>query len=346
VTEKTIQDTIRKKYGETAIRKLTEVRRVHVDVIPTGSLSLDYSIGVGGIPRGRATILVGWEGSAKTSIALHTTANAQKQNLNVLYIDVENALDPEYAKALGVDIDALELSQPDSAEEALNILDAVAHTTEYGLIVIDSIAALVPQAEIESDFGSSHMGLQARLLAQLSRKLPSPIKENNIAVIMINQGRANSHTGYAAPGAPKEVQAGGNAIRFMSSLTIKLTAGAILKSGDDIIGRTIYARIEKNKVGLPFRNTKFDLIFGKGISRGYELVDLGVQTGIISKKGAFYSFGDTRIGQGRDNARQFLEENTEIAQTVETAVRESFKTTTLPDVSSVNSDDTEEETEL
>lgn len=343
MTEKTvtIQDTIRKKYGETAIRKLTEVRRVHVDVIPTGSLALDYAIGVGGIPRGRVTILLGWEGSAKTTVALHATSNAQKQGLNVLYIDVENAIDPDYAKTLGVDIDTLEISQPDSAEEALNILDAVSRTDEYGLIIVDSVAALTPQAEIESDVGDAHMSLQARLLAQMSRKLPSCIKEHNIAVLMVNQYRANIQTGYVAPGSPKEIPAGGNAIRFLSSLTIRLTAGAILKSGDEMIGRTIYARIEKNKVGLPFRNTKFDLIFGKGISRGYELVDLGVQFGIISKKGAFYSYGDTRIGQGRDNTRQFLEENTDMASEIESAVRESFKNSTLPEVSNA-----EEETEL
>lgn len=343
MTESTIQDTIRKKYGETAIRKLTEVRRVHVDVIPTGSLALDYAIGVGGIPRGRVTECYGWEGSAKSTLALHITANAQKLGLNVLYIDTEHALDPDYAKALGVDIDRLEISQPDSAEEALNILDAVSYTDEYGLVILDSVASLVPSAEIESDVGDAHMSLSARLIGQMARKIPAPIQKNNIAVLAINQFRANIQTGYAAPGAPKEITTGGNALKFLASVRIRLTATALIKDGEEIIGRTILARIDKNKVGLPFRNTKFDLIFGKGISKGYELVDLGVQTGVVTKRGAFFSFGETRIGQGRDNARQFLEEHLDVAQTVETAVRESFKSSTLPEV--VTSNDTEEDDE-
>ena len=326
-----VRDLIRKKYGETAIRKLTEVQRVDVDVIPTGSLALDYAIGAGGIPRGRVTELYGWEGSAKSTLALHSTANAQKQGLQVLYIDTEHALDPEYARAIGVNIDELEISQPDSAEEALNILDAVAHTTEYGLIILDSVASLVPSAEIESDFGSAHMGLSARLLGQAARKLPAPLQNNNIAVIMINQFRANIQTGYVSPGAPKEITTGGNALKFLASLRIRLTATAILKDGDVAIGRTITARIDKNKVGVPFKSTKFDLVFGKGISHGYELVDLGVQTSVLTKRGAFISYGDTRIGQGRDNARQYLEEHPEVALNLETDVRNAFKKVTTSD---------------
>lgn len=311
-----VDDQIRKKYGTTAIRTLGETRREKVEVIPTGSLAFDLATDVGGIPRGRITEIMGWESSMKTSLSLTAVASAQKMGMRCLYIDVENALEPNFVETLGVDIGTLSLSQPDSAEEALSIIEAVVRTDEYGLIVLDSVASLSPQAELESDTGAAMMGLSARLMSQHLRKARGQIRRNNVSVIYINQFRMKIGVIYGSP----ETTGGGNALKFYSSLRVRMSATNI-KNGTEIVGLKVKAKIIKNKVGVPFRTAEFDYYFDGGINRSAELVDIASSNGIVTKRGAFYSYGDQRLGQGRIPAAAYLDEHPDMKQDIDTQVR-------------------------
>ena len=307
---------MQKKYGEGAVVRMDSAKVEKIEAIPTGSLLLDYAIGVGGVPRGRITEVFGWESAGKTTICLQTAVEAQKMGMNVAYIDVENALDIFYAQRLGVDIEKLYISQPDSAEEALDIVENYVRSGDFGLIIVDSIAALVPRAENEGEMGASHMGLQARLMSQAMRKLQGHVRETNTTLIFTNQLRMKIGVLFGSP----EVVSGGNAMKFAASVRIRLSRSSI-KKGDEIIGSSIKARIEKNKVAVPFRVCEMEIIFNEGINKIAELVDLGVQFGFITKRGAFYSIDDTKLGQGRDAAKNFLKENKEVAEKLEAQIR-------------------------
>lgn len=307
---------MQKKYGEGAVVRMDSAKVEKIEAIPTGSLLLDYAIGVGGVPRGRITEVFGWESAGKTTICLQTAVEAQKMGMNVAYIDVENALDIFYAQRLGVDIEKLYISQPDSAEEALDIVENYVRSGDFGLIIVDSIAALVPRAENEGEMGASHMGLQARLMSQAMRKLQGHVRETNTTLIFTNQLRMKIGVLFGSP----EVVSGGNAMKFAASVRIRLSRSSI-KKGDEIIGSSIKARIEKNKVAVPFRVCEMEIIFNEGINKMAELVDLGVQFGFITKRGAFYSIDDTKLGQGRDAAKNFLKENKEVAEKLEAQIR-------------------------
>ena len=316
MTELEVVKKMQKKYGEGAVVRMDSAKVEKIEAIPTGSLLLDYCIGIGGIPRGRITEVFGWESAGKTTVCLQTVANAQKMGMNVAYIDVENALDIFYAQTLGVDINSLFISQPDSAEEALDIVENYVRSGDFGLIIVDSIAALVPRAENEGEMGDSHMGLQARLMSQAMRKLQGQVRATNTTLMFTNQLRMKIGVMYGNP----EVTSGGNAMKFAASVRIKLTR-ANIKKGDEIVGSTIKARIEKNKVAVPFRVCEMEIIFNEGINKMAELVDLGVQFGFITKRGAFYSIDETRLGQGRDAAKTFLKENEEVAEKLEAQIR-------------------------
>lgn len=307
---------MQKKYGDNAVVRMDSAKVEKIEAIPTGSLLLDYAIGIGGVPRGRIIEVFGPESSAKTTVCLHTTSEAQKMGMNVAYIDVENALDIFYAQRLGVNIEKLYISQPDSAEEALDIVENYVRSGDFGLIVIDSIAALVPRAENEGEMGASHMGLQARLMSQAMRKLQAQVRVTNTTLLFTNQIRMKIGVMWGSP----ETTPGGNAMKFAASVRIRLSRTNI-KKGDEIIGSTIKARIEKNKVAVPFRVCEMEIIFNEGINKMAELVDLGVQFGFITKRGAFYSIDDTKLGQGRDAAKNFLKENKELAEKLESQIR-------------------------
>jgi len=321
MTELDVVKKMQKKYGDNAVVRMDSVKSEKIEAIPTGSLLLDYAIGVGGIPRGRITEIYGWDGSAKTTVCLQTAANAQRMGMNVAYIDVENALDIFYARALGVDIEGVNpmyISQPDSAEEALDIVENYIRSGDFGLVIVDSIAALVPRAENEGEMGSQFMGLQARLMSQAMRKLQGHVRETNTTLIFTNQLRMK--IGPSAAYGNPETRPGGNAVRFAASVRIKLSRTNI-KKGDEIIGSTIKVLVEKNKVAVPFRVCEMEIIFNEGINKMAELVDLGVQFGFITKRGAFYSIDDTKLGQGRDAAKNFLKENKEVAEKLESQIR-------------------------
>lgn len=304
---------IEKQFGKGAVMRLGENVSMNVDAIPTGSLSLDMALGIGGIPKGRIVEIFGPESSGKTTLALHCIAEAQKQGGYAAFIDVEHALDPIYAKALGVDIDSLLVSQPDTGEDALEIADALVHSGAIDIIVVDSVAALAPKAEIEGDMGASHVGLQARLMSQALRKLAGSISKLNCVAIFINQLREKVGIMFGNP----ETTPGGRALKFYASVRIDIRKIEQLKSGSDVIGSRTRAKVVKNKVAPPFREAEFDIMYGQGISRDGELLDLAVQLDIIKKSGAWFSYGEERIGQGRDNAKEFLRNNPEIATKVE-----------------------------
>lgn len=307
---------MQKKYGEGAVVRMDSAKVEKIEAIPTGSLLLDYAIGIGGVPRGRIIEVFGWEAVGKTTVCLQTAVEAQKMNMNVAYIDVENALDIFYAQKLGVDINKMYISQPDSAEEALDIVENYVRSGDFGLIIVDSIAALVPRAENEGEMGASHMGLQARLMSQAMRKLQGQVRMTNTTVMFTNQLRMKIGVIFGSP----EVVSGGNAIKFAASVRIRLSRTNI-KKGDEIVGSTIKARIEKNKVAVPFRVCEMEIIFNEGINKMAELVDLGVQFEFITKRGAFYSIDDTKLGQGKEAAKSFLKENPEIAAKLEAQIR-------------------------
>ncbi len=307
---------IEKQFGKGAVMRLGQNPSMQVDAISTGSLTLDIALGIGGLPRGRITEIYGPESSGKTTLALHCIAEGQKNGGMAAFIDVEHALDPVYAKALGVDIDSLLVSQPDTGEEALEITEALVRSGAIDVIVVDSVAALAPKAEIEGDMGASHVGLQARLMSQALRKLAGAISKLNCVAIFINQLREKVGVMFGNP----ETTPGGRALKFYSSVRLDIRRVESLKVGGEVIGSHTRAKVVKNKIAPPFREAEFDIMYGEGISRSGELLDLAVDLDIIKKSGAWFSYDGTRIAQGRDNAKQYLKDNPEIAEKIEKEV--------------------------
>lgn len=310
--------TLTKRFGDGAIMRLGEAAQLQVEVIPTGSLSLDIALGVGGIPRGRITEIYGPDGSGKTTLALHIVAEAQKRGGVAAYIDMEHALDPAYAAACGVDINNLYIAQPDTGEQALEIAEALVRSGAVDVVVIDSVAALVPRAEIEGEMGDSHPGLQARLMSQALRKLAGAIKQSNTAMIFTNQLREKVGVPFGNP----EVTPGGRALKFYASVRLDVRRVSGIKEKGEVVGSRTRVRVTKNKVAPPFRVAEFDIIYGKGISREGDILDLAVQYGIIEKRGSFYSYQGENIAQGRENAKQYLRDHPDVANAIEQMVRE------------------------
>lgn len=309
---------IEKQFGKGAIMKLGDAgARVAVSVVPTGCIELDYALGVGGIPRGRIVEIYGPESSGKTTIALHVIAQSQKMGGTAAFIDAEHALDPIYAENLGVRVDDLYVSQPDTGEQALEITEALVRSGAIDIIVVDSVAALVPKAEIEGDMGDSHVGLQARLMSQALRKLAGAISKSNTIVIFINQLREKVGVMYGNP----ETTTGGKALKFYASIRLDVRKADPLKNGTEIVGNRTRVKVVKNKVAPPFKIAEFDMIYGEGISREGSLLDMAVDRRIIVKSGAWFSYGDMRMAQGRDNARTFLKDNPELAAEIDAKVR-------------------------
>ncbi len=308
---------IEKDFGKGAVMRLGENSHVVVEAVPTGSLALDMALGIGGVPKGRIIEIYGPESSGKTTLALHIAAEAQKRGGEVAFIDAEHALDPVYAAALGVDIDSMLISQPDTGEQGLEICEALVRSGALDVVVVDSVAALTPRAEIEGDMGDAHVGLLARLMSQALRKLAGSISKTNCIVIFINQLREKVGVMYGNP----EVTTGGRALKFYSSVRIDIRRVESLKNGSEVIGNHVRAKVVKNKVAPPFRQAEFDIMFGEGIAKEGEMVDLGVQLGLVQKSGSWFSMGETRIGQGRDAARQYLKDNPEVSQKLEEDIR-------------------------
>ena len=308
---------IEREHGKGSIMRLGENTHIVVEAIPTGSLSLDIALGIGGVPKGRIIEIYGPESSGKTTLALHIVAEAQKRGGEVAFIDAEHALDPTYARALGVDIDSMLISQPDTGEQGLEICEALVRSGAIDVVVVDSVAALTPRAEIEGDMGDSHVGLLARLMSQALRKLAGSIAKTNCIVIFINQLREKVGVVYGNP----EVTTGGRALKFYASVRMEVRRVEAIKNGTEIIGNRTRAKIVKNKVAPPFREAEFEIMYGEGISKLGELVDLAVKLDIVQKSGSWFSMGDTRVGQGRDAVKQFFQDNPEIAQQVEAEVR-------------------------
>ncbi len=316
----TAMGQIERQFGKGSIMKLGSRPIIDVPVIPTGSIALDKALGIGGIPRGRVTEIFGPESSGKTTLALHAVAGAQKQGGIAAFIDAEHALDTLYARKLGVNCDELLVSQPDTGEQALEIADMLVRSGAIDIIVIDSVAALVPRAEIEGEMGDSHMGLQARLMSQALRKLTGTISKTMTAVIFINQIRMKLGVVFGNP----ETTTGGNALKFYSSVRIDIRRTGAIKDGQDIVGNRTKTRIVKNKLAPPFKEAEFDIMYGEGISRTGDLLDVGVEAGIIDKSGSWYSYEGERIGQGRENAKKFLAENPDIGDALFARVRDSL----------------------
>ena len=311
-------ERIEKDHGKGAVMRLGEISdSLATDSIPTGSLALDLALGTGGIPRGRVTEIFGGESAGKSTLAIHIMAETQKMGGTAAYIDVEHAMDPVYAANCGLNLDELLIAQPDSAEQALDITEQLVSSGAVDAIVIDSVAALVPRAEIEGDMGDVHMGLQARLMSQALRKLTSSIHRSRTAVVFINQLREKIGISYGNP----EVTPGGRALKFYSSVRIDLRRVESIKQGSEITGNRVRARIVKNKVAAPFRVAEFDIMFNLGISKMGDILDLGAAQGILKKSGAFYSYGETRLGQGRENSKDFLTQHPEIAASIEARIR-------------------------
>ncbi len=311
---------IEKQYGKGAVMLLGENAAMNVEHIKTGSMALDMALGIGGIPRGRIVEIYGPESSGKTTLALHCVAEAQKAGGTAAFIDVEHALDPTYAANLGVDIDSLLVSQPDSGEQALEIAEALVRSGAIDIIVVDSVAALTTRAEIEGEMGDSHVGQLARLMSQAMRKLTGALSKSNCSAIFINQLREKIGVMYGNP----ETTTGGRALKFYASVRIDVRKIDTLKNGSEIIGSRTRAKVVKNKVAPPFREAEFDVIYGKGISRIGELVDMGLELEVLKRSGAWFYYGDTRIGQGRDNVKQLLEKNHELADEIEEKIRARY----------------------
>jgi recombination protein RecA len=309
---------ITKRYGDGSIMRLGESQHLVVETIPTGALSLDIALGVGGVPRGRITEVYGPESSGKTTICQHVVAEAQKLGGTCAYIDMEHALDPSYAAKCGVDVDSLLISQPDTGEQALEITETLVRSGAVDLVVIDSVAALVPRAEIEGDMGDSPMGMQARLMSQALRKLSGAIKQTNTAVIFTNQLRQKIGVVFGNP----ETTTGGMALKFYASVRLDVRRIQSIKLGAEIIGSRTRVRVVKNKVAAPFHTAEFDIMYNEGISRYGDVLDLATGLDIVVKRGSFYSYGDIRLGQGRENAKDFLKQNPELASEIEYAVRQ------------------------
>ncbi len=311
-------DEIKQRFGEGAIMKLDEIGAVDVDVIPTGSISLDKILGVGGIPRGRVVEIYGPESTGKSTLALHICAEAQKQNGVAAFIDVEHALDPDYAKRIGVNVNDLLISQPDSGEEALQIVETLVHSGDVDVVVVDSVAALAPKAEITGDMGDFRIGLQARLMSSALRKLSGVIAKTKTAVIFLNQTRMKIGVIFGNP----EVTSGGLALKFYASVRINLRRIAQIKHGDEIIGSRIKAKIVKNKVAAPFKVTEFDIYYNEGISYLADILNAGLKEGIVKKSGSWFQYENTRLGQGMEGAKKFLGENPEVTKKIEKTILE------------------------
>lgn len=318
---KALEDTvaqIEKNFGKGSVMILGQNSSLNVEAIPTGSLALDLALGVGGVPKGRIIEIYGPESSGKTTLSLHILAECQKQGGEAAFIDAEHALDPEYASNLGVDIDSLLVSQPDTGEQALEITEALVRSGAIDIVVIDSVAALVPRAEIEGEMGDSHVGALARLMSQALRKLAGVVSKSNCTVIFINQLREKIGVMYGNP----EVTTGGRALKFFSSVRLDVRKSDVIKDNGDLIGARTKIKIVKNKVAPPFREVEVDIMYGKGISRIGEILDLGVIAGAVQKSGAWFNYGETRLGQGRDNAKNFLEQNPAIAEEISQKITE------------------------
>ena len=312
---------IEKQFGKGSVMKLGDFTAMNVESIPTGALSLDVALGIGGIPKGRIIEIFGPESSGKTTLALHMIAECQKRGGEAAFIDAEHALDPVYAKHLGVDIDNLIVSQPDTGEQALEIAEALVRSGAIDIIVVDSVAALVPKAEIDGDMGDAHVGLQARLMSQALRKLAGVLNKSNTAIVFINQLREKVGIMFGNP----ETTTGGRALKFYSSIRMDVRRIDSIKQGDEIVGNRTRVKIMKNKVAPPFKQAEFDIMYNEGISRTGNIVDVGVKENIVQKSGAWFSYGDIRLGQGRENAKQYLKDNPEIALEIENKIRSKYE---------------------
>jgi len=309
--------SILKRFGEGSIMRLGEATHLKVETIPTGSLALDLALGVGGVPRGRVTEIYGPESAGKTTLCQHIVAEVQKRGGIAAYIDMEHALDPSYAAKCGVDIDNLYISQPDTGEQALEIAEQLVRSGAVDLIVIDSVAALVPRAEIEGEMGDSHMGLQARLMSQALRKLSGAIKQSNTSLLFTNQLRMKIGVMFGNP----ETTTGGNALKFYASVRLDIRRTQSIKTNAEVVGNRVKVRVTKNKVAPPFREAEFDIMFNEGISKVGDILDIGVNMDIITKRGAFFTYGDIKLGQGRENGKDFLKEHPEVANEIEGVIR-------------------------
>lgn len=309
---------IEKNYGKGSVMRLGQRQEMNIEAIPTGSVSLDVALGVGGIPKGRIIEIFGPESSGKTTLTLHAIAEAQKQGGTCAFVDAEHALDPIYAKKLGVNIDELIISQPDTGEQALEITDTLVRSGAVDLLVVDSVAALVPKAEIDGEMGDSHMGLQARLMSQALRKLTASTSRTNCTIIFINQIRMKIGVMFGSP----ETTTGGNALKFYASVRMDIRRIGSIKDKEEVIGNQTRVKVVKNKVSPPFRTVEFDIMYGEGISKNGELIDLGVKYDLVEKSGAWFSYGDERIGQGREKAKQYMKDNPEVALELEKKLKE------------------------
>ncbi|MCR8845524.1 recombinase RecA [Paenibacillus sp. SC116] len=330
---------IEKQFGKGSIMKLGESNHMQVEIVPSGSLALDIALGTGGLPRGRIVEVYGPESSGKTTVALHAIAEVQKAGGQAAFIDAEHALDPLYASKLGVNIDELLLSQPDTGEQGLEIAEALVRSGAVDIIVIDSVAALVPKAEIEGDMGDSHVGLQARLMSQALRKLSGAISKSKTITIFINQLREKVGVMFGNP----ETTPGGRALKFYSSVRLDVRRVETIKQGNDMVGNRTRIKVVKNKVAPPFKQADIDIMYGEGISKEGSIVDIGTELDIIQKSGAWYSYEGERLGQGRENAKQFLKENVEMSLKIENLIREASNLTTVIPASSQDETDEDEE---
>lgn len=316
-----VLDTIQEKFGEGMMMKLGDVRKVDVEAIPTGAISLDIALGIGGVPRGRVVEVYGPESSGKTTLSLHIVANAQKAGGVAAFVDAEHALDPEYAKRIGVNINDLLISQPDNGEQALDIVETLVRSNMVDVIVVDSVAALVPKAEIEGEMGDQHVGRQARLMSQALRKLTAIISRSNTTVIFINQIRMKIGVMFGNP----ETTSGGQALKFYSSVRLEVRRSAQIKRGEDIVGNRTKVKVVKNKVAAPFRTAEFDIMYNEGISLAGDVLDTGVQYDAVKKSGNSFTYGEVKLGVGRENAKKFLKENQKIEKEIEKAILKQVK---------------------
>src|ERR1700694_1495436 len=330
---------IERRFGKGAIMKLGDVSRIHVEVISTGSIALDLALGVGGIPRGRITEIYGPESSGKTTLCLHIIANAQRSGGYAAFVDAEHALDRAYAARLGVDTTNLLISQPDTGEQALEIVDALVRSNALDVVVVDSVPALTPRAEIEGEMGDTHVGLQARLMSQAMRKLTSAISTSNTSVLFTNQLREKVGVMFGNP----ETTSGGKALKFYASVRLDIRRTDSIKQGQDVMGSRTRVRVVKNKVAPPFRVAEFDIMYSEGISREGGLIDLGLEMGLVKKSGAWFNVGDIRLGQGRENAKEYLRQNSDVAFAIEEQIRGNMASFKIGEVASVEEEDTLDE---